>query len=89
MSLPIPQCPANPVAWIFAAIDQKLAKLYSEASPTILIVDFHNRMPLYGWELAKLAAQLADRSCPFREVWVCPEMSPHIAQLLPPAAFAT
>ncbi len=84
--LPLPQRPAAPVAWILAAIDQKLAKHYSEASRTILIVDFHNGTPLYEFELAELAAWLATRRSPFREVWVCPEVSANVAQRVPPAA---
>jgi hypothetical protein len=84
--LPIPLRSQNPVAWILAAIDQKLTKHYSEASRTILIVDFHNGMPLYAFELTELAAQLAARSCPFREVWVCPEVSANVAQYVFPTA---
>lgn len=84
--LPIPLQPQTPVAWILKAIDQKLKKRYSDASRTILIVDFHNGMPLYNFELTELSKELAARACPFREVWVCPEVSANVAQRVPLAS---
>jgi hypothetical protein len=87
-SLPIPMRPLEPVAWVLAAVGQKLAKHYPEAPRTILIVDFRNGMPLYEFELGELAARLATSCCPFREVWVCPEVSANVAQRVPPVASA-
>lgn len=72
-SLPLPMNHANPVRWLVAAVEQKMAKEYDQADRTILVIDYRWMEP-YDWELQEMADLLGKSGCPFREVWVVPEL---------------
>jgi hypothetical protein len=61
--------PHTPVPWILAAVRQKIAKRYSNASDAILVVDYEQPFTLARSELSALAAAIGS-GCPFREIWI-------------------
>jgi hypothetical protein len=70
--MPLALEPIEPVQWILAAIRQKIGKNYSAEAKTVLVVDFR-WMPLYPFELPRLAELLEEAGCRFREVWIASE----------------
>lgn len=68
--LPAPRRPLDLVGWTFAAVQQKMQKLYDDPGDVILIVDLQS-FPLRDFHLAELGRRLDAAKCQFRVVWVC------------------